>query len=101
MSTMYVNQIAPLQGDTISVEGTLLNAQRPAFLAGRTDGNYASTVGKFQLNATKYNIGNVWSTTNYEFTAPVAGMYVFMDKFIIILVLDLLEFKYAKMIIKI
>jgi len=70
-STMYVNNIAPR--DAVAV--TFPN--KPAFFAGRTDDSYTSTVGKFQLNATKYNVGNVWNTTSYEFTAPISGMYFF------------------------
>jgi hypothetical protein len=71
LSTMYVNNIAPRDAAAV------LFPNKPAFLAGRTDGNYTSVVGKFQLNTTKYNVGNVWNTTSYEFTAPIDGMYFF------------------------
>lgn len=71
LSTMYVNNIEAR--DTAAV----LFPNRPAFLASRTGGNYTSVVGKFQLDTTKYNIGNVWNTITYEFTAPIGGMYFF------------------------
>ena len=65
---------------TVDSSGRLLTPQRPAFFAhgtnsGWTESQTAGTV--LVLNATKFNIGNHFNTSNYRFVAPVSGVYQF------------------------
>ena len=59
--------------------GNVLMPSRPCFFAYFASGSEwnisSSNSDKTPLNATYVNQGNCWSTTNYLFTAPVAGVY--------------------------
>lgn len=62
----------------INNAGYVTMPYQPAFMAQRTGGSSdpgASTV--YPFNTTYYNIGNGYNTSNYRFTAPVAGLYMF------------------------
>ena len=63
---------------TIDSSGIVLQPAKPSFFAYMGSGSFAPDVNnttKTPLNSTLVNIGNCWSTTNHEFTAPVAGTY--------------------------
>ena len=52
--------------------------QNPCFFAYRSSGSfYPDTTNstKTPLNSTLVNIQNCWSTTDHQFTAPIAGTY--------------------------
>ena len=60
--------------------GRVTKPLQPAFHAYRGGGNYTkSSAGYFKVlaDATRYNIGSHYDTTNNRFTAPVAGRYLF------------------------
>ena len=81
MSKLSVNTIAHTGGTTgmtIDSSGRVLQPAKPSFFAYMSSGSFAPDVNnttKTPLNSTLVNIGNCWSTTNHEFTAPVAGTY--------------------------
>lgn len=73
MSIVEVNSIKDTSGT-----GNVLMPNRPCFFAYMSSGTFApdaSNSTKTPLNSTEVNQGNCWSTTNHEFTAPVAGIY--------------------------
>ena len=60
--------------------GNILMPNRPCFYAYMSSGTFApdsSNSTKTPLNATEVNQGSCWSTTDHQFTAPVAGKYFF------------------------
>ena len=60
--------------------GNILMPNRPCFYAYMSSGTFApdsSNSTKTPLNATEVNQGSCWSTTDHQFTAPVAGSYQF------------------------
>ena len=84
MSTLKVDTIQHSGGTTgltIDSSGRILQPTKPAFRAYRnaTGWNDISngTWTKVALNATDFNIGSHYDTSNYRFTAPVSGVYVF------------------------
>ena len=63
---------------SIDSGGRVLQPAKPCFYAYMSSGTLAVdsvNTSKTPLNTTLVNIGNCWSTSNYEFTAPVAGTY--------------------------
>ena len=70
-----------LKVDTIqdtSGTGNVLMPSRPCFYAYMSSGTFApdsSNSTKTPLNTTLVNQGSCWSTTDHQFTAPVAGIY--------------------------
>ncbi len=56
--------------------GRLTVPNQPMFFASRTS-SYSVSAGAntIQLDTTSLNIGNCFNTSNYRFTAPVAGRY--------------------------
>ena len=62
---------------SIDSNGNVTKPNNPAFIAGRTEGNYTATIGTFPFNVARLNRGNCYSTSTYKFTAPVAGVYYF------------------------
>ena len=63
---------------TVDSSGRVSSPQNPCFFAYRSSGSfYPDTTNstKTPLNATLVNIQNCWSTTNHQFTAPIAGTY--------------------------
>ena len=62
----------------ISGTGNILMPNRPCFYAYMGSGSFApdsSNSTKTPLDATLVNQGSCWSTTDHQFTAPVAGIY--------------------------
>ena len=69
---------------TITPQGYVTKPNLPSFVAhSNTAGSgYQSTSGVFPANATNHNLGNHFNTgssgsSNYAFTAPVDGVYLF------------------------
>ena len=63
---------------TIDSSGRVLQPAKPCFYAYMSSGSFSpdsTNATKTPLNSTLVNIGNCWSTTNHEFTAPIAGTY--------------------------
>ena len=81
MSTLNVTNIANPNGTTamtIDNSGRVLQPTKPCFFAYMSSGTvtaWSTNTSKTPLNTTLVNIGNCWSTSNYEFTAPVTGTY--------------------------
>lgn len=62
----------------VDASGRVTTPYQPAFDAYGTVGNFSVTTEvAIPLNSTTYNVGNHYNTSNYRFTAPVAGMYFF------------------------
>lgn len=73
MSTIRATTIQDLSGT-----GNVLMPNRPCFFAYFASGTFeinASNSTKTPLNGTEVNQASCWSTSNHEFTAPVAGIY--------------------------
>ncbi len=77
-------QLAIYNGTTklwgITEHGYNVKPKNPGFVAHVVgDGNYRSLSAgnKFPANGTNYNQGNCYNTTTYQFTVPVAGLYIF------------------------
>ena len=62
----------------LTSEGYLTVPNQPAFFAHGIGSDVTVNIGsKFAFNQTRFNRGSHYSTTNYNFTAPVAGVYCF------------------------
>jgi hypothetical protein len=63
---------------TVDLSGRVSTPYQPSFLAYRPGGNnFTQGTGDLPFNATKHNTGGHYNTSNYRFTAPVAGTYFF------------------------
>ena len=87
-SIIKVDQIqnaAGVGGLTIDSSGAVLTPSRPAFKAYRAGNTWQSFGGtgyaKLTFNSTDHNVGSHYSTTNYRFTVPVSGVYMFGAQF--------------------
>ena len=75
-STLKIQNIAHTDGTTamtIDSSGRVLQPAKPCFYAYMSSGTLAvdsTNSTKTPLNSTLVNIGNCWSTSNHEFTAP-------------------------------
>lgn len=68
----------------VSASGRILTPARPAFRVHGSTAvwvNFVSNTKVSSLTTVDYNIGNHYSTTDYEFTAPVDGLYHFSGYF--------------------
>ena len=71
----HTNGTTSLSIDSV---GRVINTNQIAFYATSGQGNYTLTNGAdFPLELTRFNRGGHYSTANYRFTAPVAGIYLF------------------------
>lgn len=61
---------------TIDTSGHVTTPTQPYFYAGGNTNGTAAT-GTIPFNTTEYNVGNHYNTSNYTFTAPIAGNYLF------------------------
>ena len=62
---------------TITDAGTVTMPSQPSFAAYKNQGSYSLNNEVFPFNNTTHNIGSHFNTSNYRFTAPVAGRYLF------------------------
>ena len=90
MSTLYVDNIYSKTGTsqalTIDSSGRVTTPATPAFRAYKSGtagwqsfGGTSSTVMPF--DATFFNVGNCYDTTNYKFVVPIDGIYTFYFQF--------------------
>ena len=65
----------------ISSEGYVTAPNQPAFFVHINGGDVTTTSGdKIAWNQTRINRGGCYSTSTYQFTAPVAGVYCFQSQ---------------------
>jgi hypothetical protein len=66
----------------IDSSGIVTQPYQPAFRAYATNNiNYTTSDTKIQVHdVTSYNVGNNYSTATFRFTAPVAGVYMFIAR---------------------
>ena len=57
--------------------GQVTQPAQPSFAAYKNQGSYSLNNQIFPLDSVKHNIGSHYNTSNYRFTAPVAGRYLF------------------------
>lgn len=86
MSKILVNEIGHT-GDTTALSidstGRILTPARPAFRVHGTSTTWTNFVSNTKLSlltSVDYNIGNYYNTTNYEFVAPINGLYHFFGR---------------------
>lgn len=65
----------------IDSSGRVTTPYQPAFHAYISGSNpgFGSTPAKIPYNATRFNVGNNYDTTNQRFVAPVDGRYLFLN----------------------
>ena len=61
----------------ISKDGQVTKPAQASFAAVNTNNGYSLNGQVFPFNETVHNIGSHFNTSNYRFTAPVAGRYLF------------------------
>lgn len=62
----------------INKDGAVTQPYQPSFYANGPSSNQTlGNQGDLVMNSAKFNYGNHYNTTNYRFTAPVAGRYLF------------------------
>tara|TARA_R110001632_G_C11023668_1_gene380866 strand:- start:43 stop:504 length:462 start_codon:yes stop_codon:yes gene_type:complete len=81
MSKLYVNEIAPKTGSTITVTGIDTLPTAIYFYVVRTAGDVGST-NTIVYNTATSNQGSAYSTSTGIFTAPVSGLYWFGSTFL-------------------
>jgi len=76
---IFRNNGAGISPMRIHSDGYVTTPNQPAFHAyiNASNPSHTGTSTKVPLSGTRFNIGNCWDTTNYRFTAPVEGNYVF------------------------
>ena len=68
---------APSERLRISSTGQVTKPSQASFAAVNTSNGYSLNGAVFPFNSTTHNIGSHFNTSNYRFTAPVAGRYLF------------------------
>ena len=81
MSKLYVNEIAPKTGGTITTTGIDTLPTAIYFYVHRTGGNVGST-NTIVYNVADSNQGSAYSTSTGIFTAPQTGLYWFGSTFL-------------------
>ena len=79
-----INNAAGTNALTIDTSGRITTPARPAFRVYGTQNSWANFSSNTKVNlltTVDYNIGSHYSTTDYEFTAPIAGLYHFSGRF--------------------
>ena len=61
----------------IDAYGRVTTPNQPSFAAGKSGNAYQLNSQVMPFDATRHNTGNHYNTSNYRFTAPVAGRYLF------------------------
>ncbi len=62
---------------SVNASGQVTKPSQPSFAAYRNVDGYSLNGDDFSFNATLHNIGSHFNTSNYRFTAPVNGRYLF------------------------
>lgn len=70
--------VGGVQGWHLDSAGRVLKPNQPSFLAYRSGSGNHNAAHTAPLDTTDFNVGNHFNTTNYRFTAPVAGKYFFI-----------------------
>ena len=60
----------------IDGDGRVTTPHQPYFYAGGTNNGFVNN-NKIPFNSAAHNIGNHYNTSNYTFTAPITGKYLF------------------------
>lgn len=82
LNNAYTVQYAAIEattGGTMNLNASYVKTpSQPSFLAYRPSGNnWGQSSGVLPFFSTRHNTGGHYNTSNYRFTAPVAGTYVF------------------------
>ena len=74
-------QLAIYNGSTklwgITEHGYVVNPTLPSFIATVSGGSYTNTSGYYPASTAILNQGNHYDTSNYRFTVPIDGVYLF------------------------
>ena len=68
---------APTERMRINSNGQVTQSAQPSFAAYKNAGSYGLNNQIFPLDSVRHNIGSHYNTSNYRFTAPVSGRYLF------------------------
>ena len=62
---------------SVNANGQVTQPAQPSFAVNVSSNAYTVNNGVLPFNATRHNTGSHFNTSNYRFTAPVAGRYLF------------------------